>query len=121
MLREHQALLDDPAFDYGARMSVRGIASSPDYQNYFQVIDANRTVSALYRHTLAAVRDFLDEHGVDTSDFQAQQQTILNNGILQQGGVSVVGNQAVGTGAVASTQSGPAQGSPAKTLQPKAS
>ncbi|MFI5527890.1 hypothetical protein ACIA8O_04965 [Kitasatospora sp. NPDC051853] len=101
--RKHEltAIGQDPAFDYGARFSVRELAASEVYQNYFQEVDADRALATLYRHTLAAIRDFLDDHGVDTTLFSTQQQTILNYGVIQQGGVSVVGNQAVGPQATA--------------------
>ncbi|MEV2201407.1 hypothetical protein AB0E11_15660 [Streptomyces fradiae] len=98
---ETRAAREDPAFDRGARFSVREYAQGPEYFHHFQPVDARHTLDALDRHALAAVRDFLDEHGVDTADFRAQSQTILNHGVLQTGGVSVVGNQAVGTGAQA--------------------
>ncbi|MFJ6939817.1 hypothetical protein [Streptomyces sp. NPDC101132] len=103
--RELRAAAEDPAFDRGARMSVREAGTGPVYSHHFQRLDAQRTLNALDRHALAAVRDFLDEHGVDTSDFRAQSQTILNHGVLQTGGVSVVGNQAVGPGARAEARS----------------
>ncbi len=102
--RERKAAAQDPAFDRGARLSIREAALSPAYLNHFQRGDAESALAALDRHTLAAVREFLDEHGVDTADFRTQTQTILNNGVLQQGGVSVVANQAVGQGAQATTQ-----------------
>ncbi|WP_240139204.1 hypothetical protein [Streptomyces sp. MUM 178J] len=109
LLREVQAAQDDPAFDRGARLSIREEVISPQYLNHFQVVDAERTLAALDRHTLAAVRDFLDEHGVDTADFRSQTQTILNHGVLQTGGVSVVGNQAVGQGAQATARTATAE------------
>ena len=56
-------------------------------------------MNTLNRHTLAALRDFLEAHGVDTTDFNQQQQTILNHGVIQQGGVSTIENLAVGQGA----------------------
>ncbi|MYS19493.1 hypothetical protein GA0115240_10942 [Streptomyces sp. DvalAA-14] len=95
-MRELRAISEDPDFDYGARLSVRERAMNPTYLNYFQVLDAQRVTAAVTRHTLTVIREFLDAHGVDTADFQRQQQTILNHGVLQQGGLSVVGNQAVG-------------------------
>jgi hypothetical protein len=96
---ESAAYVQDPMFDYGARLSVREIALSPQYHNYFQVLDASRIISSVQRHTLAAIREFLEARGFDTRDFHSQQQTILNHGVIQQGGLSVVGNQAVGSGA----------------------
>ncbi|MGW1598883.1 hypothetical protein [Streptomyces sp. NPDC002343] len=105
---ELTAIEQDPLYDYGARVSVRELALSPDYHNYFQVLDAQRIISLVERHTFAAVRDFLDSHGYDTTDFRAQQQTILNQGLIQQGGTSIIGNQAIGAGATA-TQNFPKQ------------
>ncbi|MGV9449599.1 hypothetical protein [Streptomyces sp. NPDC003635] len=102
--REQAAAQTDPAFDRGARMSIREHAMSAEYLDHFQRVDAERAFAALDRHALAAVRDFLDEHGVDTTDFRTQTQTILNHGVLQTGGVSVVGNQAVGQGAQATAR-----------------
>jgi hypothetical protein len=101
MADELTAMEQDPVYDYGARLSMREIATSPVYQNYFQVVDADRVTSAVQRHTLAAIREFLDARGYDTTDFRAQQQTILNQGVIQQGGTSIIGNQAIGTGASA--------------------
>ncbi len=105
------AMEQDPVYDFGARVSIREMALSPNYHNYFQVVDAERVTSLVQRHTLAAIREFLDAHGYDTADFRAQQQTILNQGVIQQGGMSIVGNQAIGEGATAAMdiprQSGP--------------
>ncbi|WP_405528859.1 hypothetical protein OG426_42980 [Streptomyces canus] len=105
---ELKALEQDPVYDFGARLSVRELAVSPNYQNYFQVVDAARITSRVQRHTLAAIREFLDARGYDITDFRAQQQTILNQGLIQQGGMSIIGNQAIGKGATA-TQTVPQQ------------
>ncbi|MFK4106539.1 hypothetical protein ACI2L1_42125 [Streptomyces sp. NPDC019531] len=108
MSDELKALEQDPVYDFGARLSVRELAVSPNYHNYFQVVDAARITSLVERHTLAAIREFLDARGYDTTDFRAQQQTILNQGLIQQGGTSIIGNQAIGSGATA-TQHVPRQ------------
>ncbi|WUO70439.1 hypothetical protein OHT68_10240 [Streptomyces canus] len=108
MVDELKALEQDPVYDFGARLSVRELAVSPNYQNYFQVVDAARITSLVERHTLAAIREFLDTRGYDITDFRAQQQTILNQGLIQQGGMSIIGNQAIGKGATA-TQNVPQQ------------
>ncbi|MET9835560.1 hypothetical protein ABZ078_41210 [Streptomyces sp. NPDC006385] len=108
MVDELKAMEQDPVFDYGARVSIREMALSPEYHNYFQVVDARRITSLVELHTLAAIREFLDERGYDITDFRAQQQTILNQGLIQQGGMSIIGNQAIGAGATA-TQNIPQQ------------
>ncbi|MFI1355280.1 hypothetical protein ACH4TV_17165 [Streptomyces sp. NPDC020898] len=112
MADELTAMEQDPVFDYGARLSVRAMALSPVYHNYFQVMDAGRITAAVERHTLAAIREFLDARGYDVTDFRSQQQTILNQGLIQQGGTSIIGNQAIGAGASATQnvrqQPGPA-------------
>jgi hypothetical protein len=112
MADELKAMEQDPVYDYGARVSIREMALSPDYHNYFQVVDAGRVTSLVERHTLAAIREFLDARGYDITDFRAQQQTILNQGLIQQGGMSIIGNQAIGAGATA-TQNIPQQSGPA--------
>ncbi|MGI5379215.1 hypothetical protein ACQEV2_34180 [Streptomyces sp. CA-251387] len=112
MVDELTAMEQDPVFDYGARVSIREMALSPNYHNYFQVVDAARITSLVERHTLAAIREFLDAHGYDITDFRSQQQTILNQGLIQQGGMSIIGNQAIGKGATA-TQNVPQQPGPA--------
>ncbi|MFC4052198.1 hypothetical protein ACFOY4_21145 [Actinomadura syzygii] len=101
MEHELAALTQDPMYDLGARLSIREMALSPTYFNYFQVTDAERIISSVQLHTLAIIRKFLDARGFDTTDLRSQQQTIVNQGIIQQGGTSIVGNQAVGTGASA--------------------
>ncbi|MFI7412089.1 hypothetical protein ACIBU0_25805 [Streptomyces sp. NPDC049627] len=112
MVDELTAMEQDPVFDYGARVSIREMALSPNYHNYFQVVDALRITALVERHTLAAIREFLDARGYDINDFRNQQQTILNQGLIQQGGMSIIGNQAIGTGATA-TQNVPQQPGPA--------
>ncbi|MFE9770612.1 hypothetical protein ACFYOV_02800 [Streptomyces sp. NPDC005931] len=113
MMDELRAVEQDPVYDFGARVSVRELALSPNYHNYFQVVDAERITALVQRHTFAAVRAFLDAHGYDTTDFRAQQQTILNQGVIQQGGTSIIGNQAIGAGATA-TQTVPRQSGAAR-------
>jgi len=112
LLREWKAIEHDPGFDYGARSSIREAAMNPTYANYYQPQDGATVLNAVNRHTLAAIRDFLEAHGVDTTDFKQQQQTILNHGVIQQGGISNVENMAVGQGASVGAP-GPATPEPA--------
>lgn len=106
----------DLGYDYGARFSVREEATDDNYHNYFQKTDAAKHLKLVERHVLAALLDFLDDRGVDTTEFRNRQMTILNQGIIQTGGISNVGNQAVGSEATATAQFAtpePAAGKPA--------
>lgn len=106
----------DLGYSYGARFSVREEATDANYHNYFQKTDATKHLKLIERHVLAALLDFLDERGVDTTEFRNRQMMILNQGIIQTGGVSNVGNQAVGNEATATAQFAtpkPAAGKPA--------
>ncbi|WP_433393896.1 hypothetical protein [Micromonospora sp. KLBMP9576] len=104
--RLRQQAREDLGYDYGARVGVRELASGASYHNYFQVLDAAKHLKIVERHVLAAIMDFLDERGVDTAEFRNRQTTILNQGVIQTGGLSVVGNQAVGPAARAEQQGG---------------
>ncbi|RJQ77228.1 hypothetical protein D5S17_16100 [Pseudonocardiaceae bacterium YIM PH 21723] len=121
---------EDLGFNYGAQLSIRELGSLEgglfsqreqqqhlqnafgisdrhpwlQYQNYFQVMDGRKHLKLVERHVLAAILDFLDDKGVDTTEFRSRQMTILNQGIIQTGGVNVVGNQAVGEQATANQQ-----------------
>ncbi|MET9631621.1 hypothetical protein ABZX92_29575 [Lentzea sp. NPDC006480] len=106
----------DLGYNYGARFSLREDATDANYHNYFQKTDAAKHLKLIERHVLAALLDFLDEHGVDTTEFRNRQMTILNQGVIQTGGISHVGNQAVGSEATATVQfptPEPAAGKPA--------
>jgi hypothetical protein len=94
----------DLGYNYGAQFSLREQAVDAHYHNYFQLTDAVKHLKLIERHVLAALLDFLDEHEVDTNEFRNRQMTILNQGIIQTGGISNVGNQAVGTEATATMQ-----------------
>lgn len=113
-LRRNRLLAgEDLGYDYGARFSVREMAEDLRSHNYFQNTDVSKHLKIVERHVLTAVLDFLDEHDVDTTEFANRQMVILNQGIVQTGGVSHVGNQAVGFGATATqtTATVPPQGS----------
>ncbi|MFE0592960.1 hypothetical protein [Micromonospora echinospora] len=99
--RVRQTVREDLGHDYGARIGVRELAAGPTYHNYFQVLDAAKHLKVVERHVLDAILDFLDARGVDTTEFRSQQTIILNQGVIQTGGLSVVTNQAVGPGATA--------------------
>ncbi|MEU4570370.1 hypothetical protein [Micromonospora sp. NPDC023956] len=110
--RNRQAVREDLGHDYGAHTGVRELAAGATYHNYFQVLDAAKHLKVVERHVLAAILDLLDARGVDTTEFRSRQTTILNHGVVQTGGLSVVTNQAVGPGATAGQRVGTAAPAP---------
>lgn len=96
--RERRKLIDrTPRYDYGAHTSVRQAWSSGNYESYFQRADSDYYDKTLQKRLLDALTEFLDAHGVDTSDLRDRQSTILNNGVIVQGGNIEAGSLAVGT------------------------
>lgn len=104
--RAREAAREDLGYNYGVQTGVRELGVDVDYHNYFQVLDAAKHLKVVERHVLAAILDFLDERGVSTAEFRSRQMTILNQGVIQTGGLSMVGNQAIGSGATASQRVG---------------
>jgi hypothetical protein len=79
---------DDPSFDFGAVQSVRQLGAAPDVRRYFQRLDKEMYVKILERRILDSLTDYLDEHGVDTSDLREREATILNQGVIVSGSVT---------------------------------
>jgi hypothetical protein len=103
--RERHKLIDaNPLWDYGASTSVREAYASGEYVRYFQRADSDYYEKALEKEILDALIDFLDARGIDTSDLRERQSTILNNGVIVQGGNIAAGSLAVGGGARAVQQ-----------------
>lgn len=96
---------EDLGFNYGASVSIRELFIDTHYHNYYQLADASKHLNILDRHTLEALAAFLEEHHVDTADLRSRQTAILNEGIIQTGGISNIGAQAAGRGAAASQDS----------------
>ena len=119
--KEARRASDDHAYDYGARTSVRELAADPNYHNYFQMQDAGKHLKITEQHILSAILDFLDEHNIDTTEFRNNQLiTLLNQGIIQSGGISIVGNQAIGREATATQRFGRPSDSQGQTPPPAA-
>jgi hypothetical protein len=79
--------------DYGARMSVRELASTGDVDSYLQKLDGIKYVKLVDRIVGETIIDFLVENGVDPLEFrQAVSQITLQNSSLVQIG-TVQGGQ----------------------------
>jgi len=82
--------------DFSTGLNVRRWIGESVYRSHFQKIDCDRQLKAIERHVLAEIVEFLDEKGMDISDFKSQQTVILNEGIIQTGGTSKTDTMVVG-------------------------
>jgi len=96
-----EEIRNNPLFNYGAVRSLRTAVSSNEFQHYFQKLDTDFYGKVLERQILDSIIGFLDEHHIDTSDIKERQNTILNSGIIVQGGDVKAESLAVGVGAKA--------------------
>jgi hypothetical protein len=99
--RRREQTWDNPAFDYGATTTLRLTYAQNRYLHYFQKSDADFSNKLIERKLLDQIERFLEEHGIDTTDIRDRQMTILNSGILVQGGDVRAEALAVGQGAQA--------------------
>ena len=88
---------ETPAYNYGARESVRELAAQAGPDTYTRELDAEKYSRILLHRINDAVLDFLAEHGVDTSEYRAQAAAVT---II---GSTINGSVAVGAAATANT------------------
>jgi hypothetical protein len=91
-----RAIASNPRYDYGALAGVREVAGSSRYRRYFQFADRDMYGKILDREIFDAVRAFLADHDIDTSDLEERQFAVLNYGVLVTGGSLEAGSLAVG-------------------------
>jgi hypothetical protein len=65
-------------YDYGARFSVREAAADWDIVKFLQQLDAWKYTKLLDKTVSEAIVDFLDDSGVDTTDFSAAVTQVRN-------------------------------------------
>jgi len=100
--KERRELIErNPLFNYGTVQSLRQSLSSPQFRHYFQKIDGDFYNKLFEREVLDSLVEFLDDHNIDTSDLKERQTTILNSGVIVQGGDVNAESLAVGPGAEA--------------------
>ena len=109
--------------DYGARTSLREAAAAYNTKEHFEEADVLDGVKRLSRRLLDCIQEFLEDHGVDTSEFKEQVQLITtqvsNIGTIQAG-TAVVGGQGnivTGHGAVNNFGAGQLPGQPGTGTQ----
>jgi len=104
---EQRAIEDNPKHNYGSSGSFREMISAKRFDNPFQALDVQMFTKLLERRILNSIMDFLDQHNIDTSDIKERQTTILNSGVMVQGGNITSDSIAVGTGAQAIVSNSP--------------
>lgn len=101
----HKEIDEDLLFDYGARQSVREMATGNEWRSYFQKLDKEMLHKIIQKQLVDSLADFLDDHGVDTSEIKERTMHILNNGVFVSGGTINAQGLAVGSGAQANVGS----------------
>lgn len=99
--RARTEVLHNPSYNYGAKETLRELASQQTFRRYFQKVDGEMFRKVLDKQVLDAMLTFLESHGVDTSEFAQQQSVILNHGIIMSGGSFTASAVAVGAEAQA--------------------
>jgi hypothetical protein len=96
-----KAVRANPRYNYGATVSLRELGTDNNYRVYFQKLDKEMHVKIVQQQILDVLVEFLDAHGVDTSDLRDRGSTIMNNGVIVSGGSMQAEALAVGQGAKA--------------------
>jgi hypothetical protein len=111
------------SYDYGARTSLREAAAAYNTTEHFDESDVLDSFKRLSRRLMDSIEIFLQDHGVDTSEFHQQVQ-IINQSVNTigtiQAGTAVVGghgNIFTGHGAVNNFGSGQANSPPTGGMQ----
>jgi hypothetical protein len=93
------------SFNYGNAFNPRQAVSDANFQRYFQELDSDQYTKIIEKSILRSLVKFLDDHGIDTTELEERQTTILNNGVYVSGAGTVnAKNIAAGKKAKASTQ-----------------
>lgn len=99
--RRMRRVRDECNYNYGADTSLRESLSGLTLRHYFQRSDEDFNRKLIERNLLDEIAHFLEAHGVDSSDIRERRTTILNNGIIVNGGDVNANALAVGKGAKA--------------------
>ncbi|WP_333223098.1 hypothetical protein [Microcoleus sp. BR0-C5] len=94
--KKEKEIKSNPTFNYGAISSLRERVSQEEYQKFFQKLDQEMYLKIIERRIVDGLSKFLDSKNIDTSDFKNASSTILNHGIIVDGGSLQAENIAVG-------------------------
>lgn len=94
-----RAVEQQPDYDFGAAAGLRRQLADFGVISYFQNSDRRMAETAFTGRILRAYIDALDDCHIDTSELREQRTTLLNQGIIVQGGDLKAKNVAAGLGA----------------------
>jgi len=100
MNRAARTSAEAPVFSYGARHSVRELASSRHVDTYVQELDAQKYSKLIEHRVNDAVLDYLEEQGVNVSEYRAQMGVINQQNVF----FGSVGNVAFANGKASTVQ-----------------
>ncbi len=66
------------AANYGSLLNIREAAADSEWQRYFQKFDQERYTKIIEARMFRVLVEFLDDHGVDTSELVAREENITN-------------------------------------------
>ncbi len=101
---KNEAAVKDRTHDYGVQSSLRTSVSTMNYEQYFQGMDHQMIIKVVEKQVIEGIIAFLQAHNIDTSDIRDQQEIILNEGVVVQGGQLKAGSVAVGAAAEATAE-----------------
>jgi hypothetical protein len=97
----------EKSFNHGAAYSPRQAVADTNFQRYFQQLDSDQYVKIIEKNIFQSMVDFLDDHGIDTTELVERQTTIQNNGVYVSGSATVnATNIAAGQKAQAKSSAG---------------
>ncbi|WP_406074720.1 hypothetical protein [Micromonospora sp. NBC_01638] len=85
------------ALDRGADVSIRDLAADRERIYLFAYADEEMTLNSLRRRVLTGIERFLDQHGVDTTQFNQEKSDIVNTNYNIQN--ALANAMAIGTNA----------------------
>ncbi|MBW4632786.1 MAG: hypothetical protein KME30_13095 [Iphinoe sp. HA4291-MV1] len=94
--QQRHIVKETPNFNYGAVYSIRELASSSEYNQYFQKLDKEMYMKIIERQIIDSLVEFLESKNIDTSDLKERKTAIFNNGMIISGGSIKATNLSVG-------------------------
>ncbi|KGF71212.1 hypothetical protein LL06_01065 [Hoeflea sp. BAL378] len=97
--RTHREIRLNPAYNYGATDTIRGMISSDSPHFYFQRADIRRAREVMGKAVLEAVIGAMRDAGYSTRDFELQAPMLIDNSIYVSAGGDLDISGAIGRGA----------------------